>query len=79
MRKMTNITKKDLLALWTSCGEVLKPNQVRPHLLCPYGMDHFQSSSKASLLDLLTEEGEGQLGTYAADKHIAYTRSGLPA
>lgn len=41
-------------------------------------MDHFQSSSKASLLDLLTEEGEGQLGTHA-DMHIANTHSGLPA
>lgn len=65
LRKMTNITKEDLLALQTSCGEVLKPNQVRPHLLCPYGMDHFQSSSKASLLDELKEEREGQLGTHA--------------
>lgn len=56
---MTNITKEDLLALWTSCGEVLKPNQVRPHLLRPYGMDHFQSSSKASLLGLSKRKERG--------------------
>lgn len=62
---MANITKEDPLALQTSCGEVLKPNQVRPHLLRPYGMDHFQSSSKASLLDQLKEERERQLGTHA--------------
>lgn len=28
-------------------------------------MDHFQSGSKASLLDQLKEEREGQLGTHA--------------
>lgn len=56
---------EDLLALWTSCGEILKPNQVGPHLLCPYGMDHFQSSSKASLSARVIEEREGQLGTHA--------------
>lgn len=33
-------------------------------------MDHFQSSSKASLLDLLKEKREGQLGTHADAEQI---------
>lgn len=63
--RKTTITMENLLALWTSCGEILKPNQVEPHLLCPYGTDHLQSSSKASLLARLIEEREEQLGTHA--------------
>lgn len=71
-RKKTTITIENLLALWTSCGEILKPNQVEPHLLRPYGTDHLQSISKASLLAWLIEEREEQLGTHA-DKLQTHT------